>query len=415
MEPPTTATPPDITMQEVLSGRDFPLTLRLGDLVKSAREWRQFVPTSDNGLTELVLGAGAGSRSGVLDSVLAVYTQGRIVRVEGTAFLIAYKREVNPEELEKIGRSDAPAPRLSADTVVNLTLLNVSGLKGLSNVRAFNAALVAPALSSAQKLAAQADEQSGANLSNLRQIGMALMQYTQDYDERMPIMNSATKAQIASDFFARGESRSVQERLYPYIKNKSVLSNPQTGELYKPNGILSGRNLQHIANRQSFVAFYDATPDASGKRAILFLDGHVQRISESAWPRLRAASRVTDNVSLPTSNAKIPLMGAAALFYIYKRSQSIPTGIDKNYAVYGISVRGRYFQSYNKRIYYRNLKTGAFQYVSPPTRPVFVTLAQAKSYGLSAYQGYNASSQGQAFGGYGNSKSSYTDVVPATP
>jgi prepilin-type processing-associated H-X9-DG protein len=38
------------------------------------------------------------------------------------------------------------------------------------------------------------------------------------------------------------------------------------------------------------VAFYEASPAPDGTRAVLFLDGHVQVIPETEWPRLKRAS-----------------------------------------------------------------------------------------------------------------------------
>lgn len=98
------------------------------------------------------------------------------------------------------------------------------------------------------------------------------------------------------------------------------------------------------------------------------------------------------------------LAGAAALYYIYKKRQN---------AQAQAGPEGKYFISKsNGRVYYRDLKTGAFQYVSPPTQPIQVPMEEAREY--SGYQGYNNGRSGKQFGGYGyNSSGSYTDAVPA--
>jgi prepilin-type processing-associated H-X9-DG protein len=40
------------------------------------------------------------------------------------------------------------------------------------------------------------------------------------------------------------------------------------------------------------VAFFEPAPAADGRRAVLYLDGHVTRVSETDWPRIRQASRI---------------------------------------------------------------------------------------------------------------------------
>lgn len=71
------------------------------------------------------------------------------------------------------------------------------------------AAILFPAFSSAREAARRAS-----CTSNLRQIGMGLMQYTQDYDEYVP-PNETRPA-------TRSETRCIFELLQPYIKNTQV-------------------------------------------------------------------------------------------------------------------------------------------------------------------------------------------------
>jgi hypothetical protein len=108
---------------------------------------------------------------------------------------------------------------------------------------------------------------------------------------------------------------------------------------------------------------------------------------------------------MSTRNKVILLAGAAALYYIYnKRKNSQQQG-----------AQGKYFRSEaNGRIYYRDLKTGKFQYVSPPTQPIQVPAEElAGMQGLQRYQGYNNNRSGQSFGGYGAGNANYNDAVPA--
>lgn len=97
------------------------------------------------------------------------------------------------------------------------------------------------------------------------------------------------------------------------------------------------------------------------------------------------------------------LAGAAALYYIYNKRKN---------AAAKAGPQGKYFLSKNGRVYYRDLKTGQFQYVSPPSQPIQVPAEEAQAY--SGFQGYNNGRQGKQFGGYGyNNSGSYNDAVPA--
>ncbi len=108
---------------------------------------------------------------------------------------------------------------------------------------------------------------------------------------------------------------------------------------------------------------------------------------------------------MSTRNKVVLLAGAAALYYIYnKRKNSQQQG-----------AQGKYFRSEaNGRIYYRDLKTGKFQYVSPPRQPISVRADELQGMqSLQNYQGYNNRNQGQSFGGYGSGNQMYDDAVPA--
>ena len=60
----------------------------------------------------------------------------------------------------------------------------------------------------------------------------------------------------------------------------------------------------------------------------------------------------------------VVLAAAAALYYLYKRSQNRQ----------GEGPNGRYYLSKNGRVYYRDLKTGQYQWVDPPQQPISVPM-----------------------------------------
>ena len=87
--------------------------------------------------------------------------------------------------------------------------------------------------------------------SNLKQIGLGIMQYTQDYDERLPgrIMDSAVA----------GEVNSWRRVIYPYVKSTQIFACPSNPDNSLPAGgqrqwLCSNNSLfGHIASRLSRV------------------------------------------------------------------------------------------------------------------------------------------------------------------
>jgi len=65
---------------------------------------------------------------------------------------------------------------------------------------------------------------------------------------------------------------------------------------------------------------------------------------------------------LSTKQKVMLVAGAAAVYYLYKKHQNAK-GEGKN---------GRYYRSKNGRVYYRDLKTGAYRWVDPPQQPISV-------------------------------------------
>ena len=116
----------------------------------------------------------------------------------------------------------------------------------------------------------------------------------------------------------------------------------------------------------------------------------------------RQAPAAQQNQGMSTGKKVALLTGAAALYYIYQKRQNAPQQA---------GPEGKYFQSKNGRIYYRNLKTGDFQWVSPPRQPIEVPIEEAQRY--QNYAGYNNRNTGQSFGGYGPGQQNYTDAEPA--
>jgi hypothetical protein len=107
-----------------------------------------------------------------------------------------------------------------------------------------------------------------ASLSNLKQIGCALMMYGQDYDGRLPPLPDGATA---------------RRTLAPYLKNDDVWRDPRTGRSYEVNRALSGAPLARFAKDAARVAVFYETLPTNGARAPL--------LSSTATPARSANQR----------------------------------------------------------------------------------------------------------------------------
>lgn len=252
-----------------LSGTTRPLSFKLKDLDGI---WRRVSVGTSGSLdvvtrlfTQQALGSALSSSS---------YTKGETQTIGGETYLIVYRHTPTAEEVsammtKAMGSSQGEMPLFASetpDTVLNLSLINIRQIISLDDVQVFT-----PPVKQARQ-----NDQGTASLNNLKQIGLALTMYVQDYDEVLPPMKNAA----------------VQKVLMPYVKNKAVFSSPQSKQPYQPNTSLSHRTLASFQNPSTMVVFYEAAPDAEGYRAVLFLDGHVERVDAAGWQKLKVASHV---------------------------------------------------------------------------------------------------------------------------
>src|ERR1041384_5548289 len=80
------------------------------------------------------------------------------------------------------------------------------------------AALATIALFGIVRLAVSQGDDMASCQSNLKQMALGLLMYQQDYDERYPPMKMTAQ---------------VQNRIHPYIKNRSVFTCPTSGKAYE--------------------------------------------------------------------------------------------------------------------------------------------------------------------------------------
>ncbi len=246
-----------------MSGTTRPLTLKIKDLDAT---WRQLSISKVGGADLLSLFA--GSARGAAPALDQYYTHGETTVIGGETYLVAYRYALKLSDL--MGNASTP-PQITPDTTLNLSLINVRQIASLDSIQPF-----AP-VTAAQTDAEAAKNAQAQSLANLKQIGLGLLQYTQDWDEHYPPMQSTEIAKNA---------------LLPYIKSDTVFQNPTTHKPYRPNTSLSHQPLVSIQNPSTLMAYYDDGPNADGERGVLFADGHAKMVTEEEWRRLKAASHL---------------------------------------------------------------------------------------------------------------------------
>ena len=257
--------------QDALSGAKYPLTLTTTNLDSSWRGVSVSAPSRPS--------VASPQNSVLADSDQPSYylTKGQTVSVGSETFLVAYlvptRYFVLPYLNDRASVSEELAREAKRDPrgLYKLSLLNVRQIGSLDSVVAFTPETAEEARAREQ------DASSEASLNNLKQIGLGMIQYVQDYDEKLPPMKSAAVAKAA---------------IYPYVKSDAVFRQPRTHEPYLPNTSLSHRTLASFNDPSGMVTYYEASPAPDGKRAVLFLDGHVKRVDSTEWQRLKTASHV---------------------------------------------------------------------------------------------------------------------------
>jgi len=103
---------------------------------------------------------------------------------------------------------------------------------------------------------------AGACNSNEKQIGFALQQYMQDWDEQLPPMDTNARFDNA---------------LLPYTRNQNVFLCPDTGKHYVINNSLSFQSLASFGSPGTTEVLHDPNLNNDGTFNTLYLNGHVDQ------------------------------------------------------------------------------------------------------------------------------------------
>ena len=163
---------------------------------------------------------------------------------------------------------------------ITLCLLSVRNLPGMNDIRPFSLeeelAEYRQAKEKTAQMIAEMGSVSGGDSENLKQLALAVMMYSVDYDV-MPALDDPETAKAG---------------LIEYVADESAFTDPETGEPYGVNSSISGMSFSEIEDVAKMVVFYQVEPGPDGKRGVAFADGHVQRVSEAEWEELRESSGI---------------------------------------------------------------------------------------------------------------------------
>ena len=235
------------------------------------------------------------------------YTRGDVIQVGGESYLVVYRAESerDPQKIQRrqtraqmrTSRGEAPDTRIEESTSLVLSLLNLKVAGNLSEIRAFDPAR--DLLTDAAKLKNKVRDTREDSQMNLKQMALALKQYVQDYDEKLPPMRAAqSAAQVRAFGTGSGNWNNitaqtpVQLRLLPYARNVQIFLHPGTGRPYLPNWRISRMNESQIENPAQTILFYEDAPDSENKRNVAFEDGHVEAVDEVKWKRIAKAGKL---------------------------------------------------------------------------------------------------------------------------
>jgi hypothetical protein len=262
-----------ITLADVLSGKKYPAVIRLKEI--SGTGWSRFDLRDEQSKQESSYNFALQTKKSLLGYYL---TKGEVFSSERINFLVAYRPSVATiaKSLENINFSFNYEDSSSSlypepDTEFELTLINLDRVFAIAQIRPFDPKTELPTPKVNTEL----------SLKRLKTLGIAILMYTQDYDDVFPPMKEAKK---------------FQEFVMPYVKGsmmpENYFINPVTSKPYVLNLILSQHKLATLPQIASFVLAYEDQPAPDGTRGVVFVDGHAARVSETEWARLKKISRI---------------------------------------------------------------------------------------------------------------------------
>jgi len=278
----------------VMSGNFMPLSYKLQELDTTWRKMR--LAAQGGGEPELALSA-------QLDPGFCVYyTRGQTVLIGNETYLVAYCPPAKPPSLRKAGTPAEirPPDVLGPETVLSLSLLNVRTIGSILSIRPVEGvknavappppvgenppaganpppfAVVPPPPPPPPAPAVDTEKLQKLSLDNMRQLAMKIVLWAQDHNDNLPAMKDVTTL--------KGNLK-AEDKLY---------LQPGSKDPYQFNSSLGGVRLDDIPAPAQMALVYEANGDADGKRAVVYLDGHGERVTDVKWEEIKKRSGITE-------------------------------------------------------------------------------------------------------------------------
>lgn len=211
-----------------------------------------------------------GAAMAFFDRLSISWTNGATIKLYEQDFLVTYSIQVNMAEMMK---SKSP-PDLS-QTELTLTLVNTKHITSITpRTDMTKEEWLKPAPATAPDSPARLAAEKARGLSNVKQLALAAMMYSSDYDDVFPYVQS---------------TKGAFEVIYPYMKSKDLSKslNPNGSKILF-NMAVAGVNAAVIEDPAETVLFYEDKPWPDGERIVAFTDGHVKFLSEEEWEYAKA-------------------------------------------------------------------------------------------------------------------------------
>jgi len=314
-----------LTLRQILSGNQVPTTILAKDLTSDFR-----VVRVGDGEMQAVLEMSMFGMRRPNDRGGDYYTKGEIVKAGEVSYIIAYRIEEDLTEWRRQVRehrqpdNTSPTPqKLGPTEELKLALLNVKAVGSIRDMREFVPAR--DVMTEQEERAFKINRANSQSDARLKQIGQAMAQYIQDYDQRFPPMNGATAfAQISTEdepnvgreetqtFYASSNAMSVlpveagttrstpvQKRMLPYLRDPQQFRHPVTKELYRFNIKISYHVALESDDGGMFPVAYEGTAAPDGTRGVVFGDGEARRVGKSEWVDLQKNTGVNSSSQPP--------------------------------------------------------------------------------------------------------------------
>jgi hypothetical protein len=279
--------------QELISGKQAPLTKQLKDLDDS---WRQIAISGQYEMADLMKSWTSLFGADFYNNIY--YTQGETVKVNQENYIVAYRLASSGEPMNIFSMFEnvmgtmggmtggdcaalVPPKSITSETTISLSLLNLKTIGSLNNVRPFDLETDLALLEKTEQQSREACEQANMAMvesqvsSNLQSLSSALHSYAEQNQDQLPDMSSL---------------EAVESALQEFVYDSSVFYHPGTFEPFLVNASLSAKKLSELDTE--IVSFYEATPAADGTIGVVYINGLYQRVSPEEWEAVKEASNL---------------------------------------------------------------------------------------------------------------------------